>query len=320
MIIKKEILEEWNLPAIVMPNFLSFLGNDFGYFVSEKYVLPYYIKKKLGCKTMHFILAPVPLTNIYNPEDERNFLNEINKYIEANNYVDFTSCPNSSALFMAVPDNSIYCKFGSYIIDLTNTEETLFSNLHSKHRNVIKKAQKIGISISNEKRYSHECFKLVNETLVRANMKPISDTYYNLLDQSSNVDFFVALENNKVIGSAILAWTKGRSSYYLYGGSSSDIHSGAMNLLHWEAIKLMKKRGVKWYDFVGARINPSPGSKVEGIQRFKSRFGGELKEGFLWKKNYNKIKSSFYSFALYSYGKIKKIQVKDIIDQENGKL
>ena len=63
-------------------------------------------------------------------------------------------------------------------------------------------------------------------------MKPISDTYYNLLDQSSNVDFFVALENNKVIGSAILAWTKGRSSYYLYGGSSSDIHSGAMNLLH----------------------------------------------------------------------------------------
>ena len=81
----------------------------------------------------------------------------------------------------------------------------------------------------------------------------------------------------------------------------------------------MKKRGVKWYDFVGARINPSPGSKVEGIQRFKSRFGGELKEGFLWKKNYNKIKSSFYSIALYSYGKIKKINVKDIIDQENGK-
>jgi len=30
-------------------------------------------------------------------------------------------------------------------------------------------------------------------------------------------------------------------------------------------MKLMKERGVKYYDFVGARINPDEGSKYEGI-------------------------------------------------------
>ena len=37
----------------------------------------------------------------------------------------------------------------------------------------------------------------------------------------------------------------------MFGGSAVKPHAGAMNLLHWSAMKLMKERGVKYYDLSG---------------------------------------------------------------------
>ena len=86
-----------------------------------------------------------------------------------------------------------------------------------------------------------------------------------------------------------------------------------MNLLHWEAIKYFKEKGIKRYDFVGARISPEKGSKLEGIQRFKSRFGPTLKRGYLWKKNINPLKTNLYNFLVL----IKTLNCKgDVVDQE----
>ena len=80
----------------------------------------------------------------------------------------------------------------------------------------------------------------------------------------------------------------------------------------------MKKRGVKWYDFVGARINPIPGSKQEGIQRFKSRFGGELKIGYLWKYSISPLKVRLYQTYIKLKNSRSHSYTKDIIDQENS--
>lgn len=61
-------------------------------------------------------------------------------------------------------------------------------------------------------------------------------------------------------------------------------HAGAMNLLHWSAMKLMKERGVKYYDFVGARINRMKEvNKNEEYSVLRAVSGGELKKGYLWK-------------------------------------
>jgi lipid II:glycine glycyltransferase (peptidoglycan interpeptide bridge formation enzyme) len=48
---------------------------------------------------------------------------------------------------------------------------------------------------------------------------------------------------------------------------------GSSNLLQWEIIKKLKSLGVREYDFVGGRVEVPKGSKLEGIQRFKQRFG-----------------------------------------------
>lgn len=72
-------------------------------------------------------------------------------------------------------------------------------------------------------------------------------------------------------------------SYYLYGGSIDDVQLGAMNYLHWYAMINLKKRGVQQYSFLGCRINEDIDSKYHTLQRFKSRFGGTLVSGYMFK-------------------------------------
>ena len=92
---------------------------------------------------------------------------------------------------------------------------------------------------------------------------------------------------------------------------------GENHLLHWQAIKDAKQNGIKYFDFIGARINPEPGSKQEGIQKFKKYFGGELVKGYLWKMPIRKFKYYFYNFLVRCKYFIKFKKYKgDIIDQE----
>lgn len=323
IIITKNILETSklkNLPNIVLPEFLEKESSDFGYFVSESYILPYFVKHTSIFKSIRFILAPIAQNETCNSDSEKDFLNNVVQLVRQKKIADFIACPNPSALFSAVPDDSRYCSFGSYIINLQSSEEDIWASVHSKHKNVIRKAEKDGISISNSSVYVDECINLVKDTLTRQQMGVPTDEYFSFLKNQQGIEFVVALCDGKVQGSAILAWTERRSSYYLYGGSSLEVHNGSMSLLHWESIKLMKQRGVNHYDFVGARLKPKAGSKLEGIQRFKSRFGGEMKIGYLWKIQINPVKSFLYSFLLTTYLTLRKSNAKDIIDQENERF
>ena len=69
----------------------------------------------------------------------------------------------------------------------------------------------------------------------------------------------------------------------MYGGSVEKPYSGSLNLLQFEAMKFLQSRGVREYDLVGARIKVEQGSKYEGIQRFKSRFGARLVQGYAFR-------------------------------------
>lgn len=308
---------EITLPIIATSGyFISNGAIDYGYIVESNLVLPFYIKKNL---IFRILLFPTGILGNNSKEDQQFFLDKLIVFVRNNFKVDFILMQHTTSLFNAFPKESIACRFGSYILDLSATEEELFSGLHSKHRNVIKKAIKDGIVITKDARNIEDCIHLIQETLVRQGVVFQSSDFFNQLSQNlgENVDFWIAENDSKIQGAAIIVWNKGANAYYLYGGSAIEPHTGAMNLLHWEVIKTMKLRGVLFYDFVGARLNPKEGSKYEGIQRFKSRFGGDLKEGYLWKISINKAKYNLYFNALKIKCYLKGIKYSgDIIDQE----
>ena len=303
-----------NAPILASSDYLSSLSKDFGYFTEGNLVLPFYKKKKFGFSYIRCVTGVIGASTV---EEETIFLNNVINYIRENQLTDLVAAPHTCALFNSVPDGSVYCPFGSYIVDLSKSEEDLFSAIHTKHKNVIRKAQKDGVIISNADEYKKQCWNLINATATRQHLGGISENEFKKLSSSPNWDFYVALFEGEPVGASLLAWSE-YGSYYMHGGSAEKTHAGAMNLLHWTARLNMKKRGVKRYDFVGARINPIPCSKQEGIQRFKSRFGGELKTGYLWKYPISPVKVKLYDIYIYLKNYLRHSYTKDIIDQENS--
>jgi hypothetical protein len=320
MLIKNNYQYDSVISIFATKDYLSSKSEDYGWFVDKNFIIPYYVNKKLFFKYIIFPSETIYLNNNLHKDNEKIFLNEVILDIKKSlPYIDFIVQPPTNVVFDTFPDNSIHCEFGSYQIDLTRDEDVLFSNLHSKHRNVIKKAMKDGVIIKKGADFKNEAFKLVQDTMLRQSMNaPSQDTFDNEVEKiNGNLEFYIAIKDEKVQGSAIIYWNE-NGAYYVHGGSCENPYGGSLNLMHWEIIKDMKSRGVKLYDFVGARIKPKEGSKLEGIQRFKSRFGATMKTGYLWKYPIKPLKYRLFEFLKKINAKVKnKPYIGDIIDQES---
>jgi len=256
-------------------------------------------------------------------KEEQFFLEEFISFIKEKEIADRITQPENFAIFKTVPANSIKANFGTYFLDLeNNTEENLFKYLHTKHRNVIKNAEKNNVVL----KYGQECiddfYMLYKQTMLRSNMYCQDKNYFKdfYSSFSANTICGVAYYNNIPQGGLFIPYTE-FGAFYLYGASAEKIEiNGAINYLHWNTIKLLKEKNVKRYDFVGARLSDVSGTKLEGIQQFKRRFGAMLEEGFLWKYDINKIKCNLYDVLLNIkiMASGNKLPL-DIIDQENNK-
>ena len=132
----------------------------------------------------------------------------------------------------------------------------------------------------------------------------------------------VVYHNDIPLGGVLVPLTT-HSGHYWLGGSGSDVFPpGAVRLLHWEIIRELKRRGVACYDFVGARLSSVEGTKLEFIQRFKSRFGSELVRGLLWKIDVNPARCRRYDMVVSLRRKLwggSPPGAGDIIDRERQK-
>ena len=303
------------LPIVATKEFLSGKSKEFGWFVSDEFVLPFIVDKKFIFRRIIFSYSVIKRSN--NNASEKDFLNEVVRLSKTLN-IDFIYQSYAFAVFNEVPNNCIHIPFGSYKVDLTLDKDILFGNLHQKHRNVIRKAQKGSLKSFCGVDYKHVCHDLIKETLIRQR-QPYMDmsAIDNMCEKlGGQISFYIVKNGDVIEGSAIIIWNK-YEAYYLLAGSSARTSAGAMNMLVWDIMLDMKSKGVLFFDFVGARINPQIGSKFEGIQRFKSRFGSTMKTGYLWKMPIRPFKYKLFRFVTWLYYKLKnKAYSGDIIDQE----
>jgi len=299
--------------------FVKTQGKKYGWFYNDIFVLPvaFYESKRLFLRLkVAFFTAPLTGVKIVTEEEERFFLREVIALLKKMK-TTYIRQPLASALFLSYPDKAVECFFGTYKIDLLKEEKEIFSEIHSKHRNVIRKAEKEGVVIHKGEEYIEEAYGLLEQTYQRQNRSAIKKEIFlkEVNNLKNNSEIYISYYNGVPQTSALLVHSK-YSSYYLHGGMCSKPQLGANNLLHWTAIRDMKGKGVLFYDFMGARVTVDKDSKLYGVQNFKKRFCKEMTKGYLWKYIIDKKKYYLINlFLLLKNGKIPE----DSIDQERKK-
>ena len=313
---------EWHAGLSIFASelFLKAVGDEYGWLggFNEsgelRCVLPFTIIRKVAFRLVRFRVETIPIGVEIGIQEEKSFLNSTIDHFRSIG-VDMIIPATTNTIFRTYPDGAIAAPYGSLAIDLSQPEDALWNNIHSKHRNVIRSAIKQGVQIAVGMEHLHTAFQLVRDTLRRSDLPFMryGDFQQMILALGNNVEIMVAEHRGAPQGCAVIPFSY-HAAYYVYGGTAAEKVNGAINLLQWEAIKLFRKRGVKFYDLVGVRINPENGSKQEGLFRFKQRFGGRLIQGFMWKYSFRPIGVAAYSIAMRLF------RGGDIVDQERHKL
>ena len=322
MLTARPIPTQWHpgLSIYAAEHFLRFVGDDYGWLGGFdeagclRCVLPYTIVRKAILRMVRFRVETIPWNGPFSVAEEKSFLNgAMNHFRERG--VDLVIPATTNTIFRTYPDGAVAAPYGSYILDITQPEEALWNNLHGKHRNVIRNAIKKGVQVLSGPQYLELAHRLIGETLGRSGMRFMGLAVFRRLAAALEQNLLIAVAQHGGVlqGCAVIPYSR-YSAYYLYGGTSAEPLTGAMNLLQWKAIQMLRGLGVERYDFVGVRIAPERGSKQEGLKTFKERFGGRLAQGYIWKYSFRPVKCFLYGLA------VRLRNGGDIVDNERHKL
>lgn len=297
-------------------NYAKILNEQIVYLYSDDYIISVKVRKAIIFKFAVFLSEYFNITE--NPKtDPKDFLNNCIRMLISLYKVQWC-ISTASGFFNCYPNNSIFIPFGSHVINLTQSHDNIFSNMNSKHRNSIRRAERSGVVVKNGgEELLEDYLKLDNDTWERSGSNSHGINYYKnmITGLGDNVRVFIAYMEDKPQAGGIFYYNKAMC-YYMYGATKNNPEAGSANLLHWEAIKFMKDVNVKEYSFVGCRINEDMNSKYHGIQRFKERFGGELIQGYLFRYENSPYMYKLFCLAMQLRSKDKSQEYKDAIDQE----
>ena len=294
--------------------FLKSRSNEYGWFVAEKFMLPFIINKKFFFRRMIFTAECLPLIENASLADEKLFLDQVIQKCKEENLCDFIYKAQANALFGVYPENSDYIEWGSYVVDIASSHENIFNNIHAKHRNRIRHAEKHGV-IVQETDNIVQVYEIIKQTFTRQKklLYP-SIAYLKKLKNNlqEHIVFFEVLKDNEPQGVSVIIFDS-QTANCIYAGSIEEPFSGSLALMHYKAMVFFNTRKLKAYDFMGARIDVSKGSKFDGIQRFKKRFGAELKQGYAFQVIIKPLKFKFFNILVKIYFKVKGSEFEDIL-------
>lgn len=255
------------------------------YAYDDDFIAAICVYKKLFLKYALFVSEPYSYTGNYSVNALQDFLDGVIEALKSTKIAWIST--SAGSLFAAYPKNSVRIPFGSHVVDLTLSEEELWANVHSKHRNSIRRAEKGDVQVRfGGEELVEDYIKLDKETWARSGKDSYGVVFFEQIAKGLGkcAEIVVAYKDNIPQAGGVF-FKNPYMSYYMYGTSADHPEPGSANLLQWKTMLRFKKEGVKKYSFVGCRINEDEDSKYHNIQRFKERFGGELKQGYMFRSD-----------------------------------
>lgn len=171
------------------------------------------------------------------------------------------------------------------------TEEFLFSNFRSTTRNLIRRAEKEGVTIERSQNPTADLTHFIalhEETRKRHGFTPYTNSFFRAqmeeFAKTGNATLYMARYQGEIIASSMHVHMGGETSYH-HGASTHKYQKiPASYLLQWTAIRDALRRGDHVYNFWGIAPGGSGDTPIvkkhpfAGVTLFKTGFGGRLLE------------------------------------------
>lgn len=239
-----------------------------------------YMKRKTAIEGVYDSITPYGYGGFLLEGDDSNE----NMNALWNAYVDKMKSENIVDNFVRyhpVLANAVPMKICSDVIDLGKTvsmdltsEEVIWKNIHSKNRNMIRKAEKNGIVIKHGQGLElfDDFIKIYNATMDKDNAEPyyyFKPEFYKSIheDLKDNYEMFWAEYDGKIIAMSIMIFANGRLNYHLSGSDLQYRNLAPSNLLLYKAAMWGMEKGMKTFHLGGG-----VGSGEDNLYKFKIAF------------------------------------------------
>lgn len=225
-----------------------------------------------------------------NAEFIAEFWKEFDSYCQENDiiaeFMRFHPLLNNQRL--ASPEMKTFFSRHTVALDLSlSLDEIWMQQFSSKNRNMIRKAEKEGVTIVESDDY--ETFrKLYDGTMTNLNAEDyyfFPQSYYEEFKQSfkDNSVLCLALFEGKVIAGSMFMFSKDYAHYHLSARDREYSKYAANNLILWYGIQKAKERGCKWFHFGGG----TTGEECDSLLLFKQNFSKTKTEFWIGKRVHN---------------------------------
>ena len=167
------------------------------------------------------------------------------------------------------------------ILNLENSEEEILKNMRQRLRRALRKAEKNQITIekTSDPKAIHDFYQIELQTAKRHDFYAFSEDFltkqFAAFAKNDEAVLYIAKLNGEILAENFMIFYGNEASYH-YGVSSElgTKYSGAP-LLHMEAMRDARKRGIKRYNFWGIVDENDTKHRFYGVSVFKRGFGVE---------------------------------------------
>lgn len=187
---------------------------------------------------------------------------------------------------LASPQMKTFYSRHTVALDLSD-DDIWMHQISSKNRNMIRKAEKEGVTIAESDDY--ETFrKLYDGTMTDLHAEDFyffPPSYYEEYKQTfkDKSMLCLALLNGKVIAGSMFMFSDDYAHYHLSARDREYSRYAANNLILWYGIQKAKERGCKWFHFGGG----TTGDDDDSLLKFKKDFSKILCEFWIGKRVHN---------------------------------
>ena len=187
---------------------------------------------------------------------------------------------------LASPKMKTFFSRHTVALDLTD-DDIWMHQISSKNRNMIRKAEKEGVTIVESDDY--EMFRrLYDGTMTDLHAEDFyffPKSYYDEYKQTFKGESMLCLAmlDGKAIAGSMFMFSDGYAHYHLSARNREYSRYAANNLILWYAIQRAKERGCKWFHFGGG----TTGNDDDSLLKFKKEFSKTLCEFWIGKRVHN---------------------------------